>query len=318
MHIAIDNLWETAKIEAKYEAGGPLDGFLHVNFNEQEFHFATQVKKELRQYQLPQIGYHHQKHDPLIIIAERIFPKIKEQLRDMGIAYLEANGNIFFRRNETYCLIDTNKRPVSRRVNANRAFTKTGLKVVFHFFLDQELVNQTQRKIAEITGVGLGNIPQVINGLKETGYLIALNKKTYVWQNKSELLDRWINEYATELRPKLKRETYAFQKDWRELTLHPGQTIWGGEPAADLLTNHLRPEKFIMYTKETQVNLMKNYRLIPEKDGELEVLEMFWNPNNETTTAPPVLIYAELMLTGGKRNTETAKLIFDEHIQPNL
>jgi hypothetical protein len=45
---------------------------------------------------------------------------------------------------------------------------------------------------------------------------------------------------------------------------------------------------------------------------------MFWDKNKFEKTAPPLLVYAELILEGGKRNNETAKLIFDEYIQPKL
>ena len=96
------------------------------------------------------------------------------------------------------------------------------------------------------------------------------------------------------------------------------KTVWGGEPAGDIITNHLRPEKFIIYTKETTKDLIKNYKLFPDDDGEIGVYDMFWNNNYNTNTAPNELVYTDLMITDDKRCIETAKLIFDEYIQPNL
>jgi hypothetical protein len=183
---------------------------------------------------------------------------------------------------------------------------------------DADLINRPQREIAEVAGVGLGNIPQVINGLKQTGYIIPLKKSTYLWENRRGLLDRWINEYATELRPKLLKGTYTIKGNWQDINLNKELTAWGGEPAADLLTHYLRPEKFTLYTKENPKELMKNYRLVPKENGELEVLEMFWDRTNAKDTVPPILIYAELLLVGGKRNKETAELIFNEYIEPKL
>jgi hypothetical protein len=124
-------------------------------------------------------------------------------------------------------------------------------------------------------------------------------------------------EYPTVLRPKLVKERYRLKGDWQELVYNHHKTVWGGEPAADLLTNHLRPEKFILYTKENRTDLIKNYRLMPDINGEVEVLEMFWEQKDEKT-APPLLVYADLMLEGGKRNKETAEIIYNEYIQPNL
>ena len=208
---------------------------------------------------------------------------------------------------------------VIKKNTGNRAFTKTGLKVLFHLLCNKEDINLPQRQLAEKANVALGNIPQFIEGLKETGYLIPLKKGHYVWEKRKELLERWINEYDTVLKPKLSKERYTtFQGNFRDIRFNHALTVWGGEPAADMLTNYLRPEKFILYTKENRKDLMKNYRLIPKKDGEIEALAMFWNNPEKQMTAPPILVYADLLLEGGKRNLETAEIIFDEYIEPNL
>jgi hypothetical protein len=189
--------------------------------------------------------------------------------------------------------------------------------VLFYLLQHKEAINLTQRELADMTDVGLGNIPQVIEGLKETGYLIPLNNKTYVWENRKALLERWVAEYATILRPKLVKERYALKGTWQEIKFDNYKTVWGGEPAADILTNHLRPEKFLIYTKENRMNMIKNHRLMPDKNGEVEVLDMFWN-KNYGKTAPPIVVYADLMLEGGKRNKETAVKIYNEYIEPNI
>jgi hypothetical protein len=133
-------------------------------------------------------------------------------------------------------------------------------------------------------------------------------------------MSRWrtaIEKYATVLRPKLLKERFALKGNWETLTFDTTKTVWGGEPAADLLTNYLRPEKFLIYTQENRMELIKNYKLMPDKNGAVEVLDMFWK-TDEGQTAPPLLVYADLILEGGKRNKETAEKIYHEYIQPNL
>lgn len=318
IYTAIENLQNQMEIQIHWENNEPFDGTLTITINGKELLLATVIKKELRHYQLTQFEQFQQNGKNLIIVAEHIFPKIKEELRNRNIAYLEANGNIFIKNDEIFCLIDTNHKQATTKAKTNRAFTKAGLKVVFHLLQDKELINTNQRNIAELAGVALGNIPQVIDGLKEQGFLIPLNTKKLVWENREELLKRWINEYATVLKPKLKKANYTIQGKWEDISLNNEFTVWGGEPAADILTNHLRPEKFILYTKETNLALMKNYKLMPKINGELEVFEMFWNNNIMNRITPPLLIYAELILEGGKRNIETANMIYNEYIQPNL
>jgi hypothetical protein len=154
--------------------------------------------------------------------------------------------------------------------------------------------------------------------LKATGFLQALNNKTYVWENIETLVDRWVAEYATILKPKLLKEKYTLKGNWQETAFDNTYTFWGGEPAADILTNHLRPEKILIYTRENRMELIKKYKLMPDKNGEIEVLDLFWKQKRGSNTVPPLLVYADLILEGGKRNKETAEKIYNEYIKPNL
>lgn len=318
IHTAFENLFQTTVIQGTWKEKGPLDGTLQLVVNNRKMTFVVEVKTEVRAHQLHQIERFHKEYEHFILIANRIFPRVKEELQKKGIAYLEANGNIFLEKENIFLFVDTNKSLNSEKEKGNRAFTKTGLKVLFYLLQHPDHINLTQREIARNTGVGLGTIPQVIHGLKENGFLLASNNQKYVWEKRRELLERWVMEYGTVLKPKLKKERYAFQGNWNDLLLNNKLTVWGGEPAADILTHYLRPQKFVLYTKENRVNLMKNYRLIPKQDGQIEVLEMFWKHSDNQRTAPAILVYADLLLEGGKRNKETAKKILHEYIEPML
>ena len=315
---AIESLKETTGIVSFAIEKGPLDGILEIILNGKRMSLIVEIKNEIRAHHLHQLESYNHQYENLLVVANRIFPSIKEQMRLQEINYLEANGNFFFKKEGILIFIDTQKPMIMSHEKRNRAFTKTGLKVLFYLLQHKNSINLTQRELAEKVGVGLGNIPQVIEGLKETGYLVSLNNREVVWENRKALLQRWVDEYGTLLKPKLKKERYTYQGNWNEIQFNGKMTVWGGEPAADLLTKFLRPEKFILYTKETRLNLMKNYRLIPKQEGEIEALEWFWKEETKYHTAPPLLVYADLMLEGGKRNKETAEKIFNEFIQSNL
>lgn len=317
IYTALENLHHNTGIEGTWQENGPLDGVLDLTVYGQKYTFVVEVKRELRTHQLQQIEDLFCQYEHFLVLANRLFPKIKEELRQKAIPYLEANGNIFLKKEGLLINVDTQKPIYIGKNKGNRAFTKTGLKVLFYLLQHKEAINLTQRELAEKANVGLGNIPQVIEGLKETGYVTPLNKRTYVWENRKTLLERWIAEYATVLRPRLVKERYALKCQWQDIALDNNKTMWGGEPAADILTNHLRPEKFLIYTQEARMDLIRNYRLMPDKNGEVEVLEMFWK-QEQGETVPPLLVYADLMLEGGKRNKETAEKIYHEYIQPNL
>jgi hypothetical protein len=256
VHKAIEALKQTTGIQAIFKEKEPLDGILKFAFNSVTYAFTVNVKQEIRMHQLLQVENYFHSNDNFLLIANHIFPKIKEELRQKQIPYLEANGNIYLKKNGLFLFVDTQKPIEVEKNKGNRAFTKTGLKVLFYLLQHKEAIHLPQRELAELTNVALGNIPQVIDGLKETGYLLPLNNKTFVWENRKALLERWIEEYAIVLRPKLLRERYKLKTKWQDIKYHNHKTVWGGEPAADILTNNLRPEKFLIYTKENRVELI--------------------------------------------------------------
>jgi hypothetical protein len=323
---ALENLAKNIEITGDWNGVAPkdLDGEIDFLINNQHCKLYVEVKKELRNHQLQNIQALALKHkNHFIIVAEKIFPKIKEELRQNEIPYLEANGNIWLKNGKTFLWIDTNKDFNVEKEKINRAFTKTGLKVIFHFLLNDDNVNQTYRDLANITGVGLGNINYVINGLKETGHLLKLNKTKYKLINKKELLEKWMIAYEERLKPTLFMGTFKFMKqedfaNWKHMQFKNENTIWGGEPAGDILTNYLKPAELTIYTEETRVELIKNYRLIPDPVGNIKIYKKFWNENEAGNTAPPLLAYADLLNTRDPRNIETANKIYKNVLQNKL
>ena len=207
-----------------------------------------------------------------MVVAVHLSPKIKEELRHNNIAYLEANGNIFLKNDETTLWVDANKPIQPDKKIGSRAFTKTGVRVLFQFLMDENWINKPYRQIAEQTGTGIGNITNIITGLKQDGFLLQITKNEYRLTNKLALLNKWIAAYDLRLKPTLKVGTFRFLKDedftnWRKLPLCNGKTWWGGEPAGDLFTDYLRPAELTLYTTETRNDLIKNYRLIPDEKG---------------------------------------------------
>ena len=320
VHLALESLERETGIVGRWTERGPIDGEIDFIINNQNLHYFVEVKREVRPHQIAQILKYRNQFNNVLLIAERIFPKVKVELRELQFPYLETNGNVFIRKETLWLWIDTNQKIETKKETGNRAFTKTGLKVLFYFLLNKDNVNRPQRLIAEETGVALGNIPLVINGLKETGYLLQRDRKNFTWERKTELIDRWITEYEITLKPHLLMGKFQLPIAWQEFDLNEFEEAWGGEPAGDILTNYLRPEEYILFTKKNRTDFMKRYRLRPDEKGDLELYEMFWgmNQENQRRTVPPLLVYADLKLKNNKRCRETAEMIWNEHIEPNL
>lgn len=322
IHIALENLHYNAGIAGKWKENGMqgLDGKITLTIDNLQLKFNAEIKQGLRNHQLPGLFEKAKLLEPMIVVANRLFPKIKAELRNKHIAYLEANGNIFLNQQGIIIWVDAQPPLKEKKETGNRAFTKTGLKVVFHFLLHEDEINRPYRKIAKRTETALGNINYIINGLKETGFVIKLNKDQYRLTNKKKLLDRWITGYGEKLKPGLHIGTFRFVNEeefinWKEMSIRSGKTWWGGEAAGDLLTNYLKPAELTLYTTETRNELIKNYRLVPNEKGNIKVFKKFWNNEATGSIVPPLLAYADLMITGDRRCLETAQKIYDEFLQ---
>jgi len=326
VHFALENLLKYSQINGKWETSNlkELDGKITLFIDNQRIKYNVEIKNELRSHQLQRILSLNQNYGPIMVIAAKLFPRIKEELRLNQIAYLEANGNIFLKANGTSIWIDAHKSLQTKKNNSSRAFTKTGLKVVFQFLLDDTWVNQTYRQIAEQTGSGIGNISNIISGLKQDGFLLAISKNQYKLNHKKELLNKWMDAYDKKLKPSLRVGTFRFLNEndfnnWGNLAIKHGKTMWGGEPAGDLYTKYLRPAELTLYTVETRNEIIKNYRLIPDENGNVKVYRKFWhNGEIKVNTVPPLLAYTDLMNTNDRRCTETAQKIYDEYLQNKL
>ncbi|MDR6560797.1 MULTISPECIES: type IV toxin-antitoxin system AbiEi family antitoxin [unclassified Arcicella] len=319
--LALENLEANIGVAGNWNEHGihELDGTMELIIDQQLLKFNVEVKQELRNHQLAKIIEMEQRYGSLMVVANRIFPNIKQELRQNQIAYLEANGNIWLKQSGILLWIDNQKTLQEVKDKGNRAFSKTGLKVVFHFLLDENTINRPYREIANITEVSLGNINYVITGLKEMGYLIKLSKDQYKLTNKKDFLDKWITNYEERLKPSLKIGSFRFLKEndfnnWRNIGLQQNTTLWGGEPAGDILTNYLNPAELTIYTDESRSDLMKKYRLLPDPNGKVHAYKKFWKSTHDGLTVPPILVYADLINQHDRRCNETAEKIKEKYL----
>ncbi len=299
-----------------------IDGKLDLNIDAKPIHFFAEVKNELRQYQLPQLYELAERHPPFMLIANRISPALKEILRDKKIGYIDTAGNIYVNIAGTFLWIDGKKAVEKDKPATNRAFTKTGLKTVFYLLLHCDAINMPHRKLAEITGVALGNIRNVIEGLKDAGFILQINEKTMQLRNKRALLDRWVVGYGETLKPTLHLGGFRFWnedklKDWQTLPIEQGESVWGGEPSGEHFTKYLRPEILTLYTNQQRAVFVSKWKLIPNEKGDVQLYEKFWKDEatDNEQFAPPLLVYADLLLTDDPRCVETAEMIYTKYLK---
>ena len=119
----------------------------------------------------------------------------------------------------------------------------------------------------------------------------------------------------------LRRFRVPDRERMQNTNLLPYAAYWGGEMAADRLTGNLKAERLTIYTRENPLKLIADFKLRVDLNGDLEILDAFWDPKilaEEGDIVPPLLAYADLMATTDGRNMEAAKLIYERHSETRL
>ena len=66
-------------------------------------------------------------------------------------------------------------------------------------------------------------------------------------------------------------------------------------------------------------DIIKEYKLLPDPNGNVKVYEKFWKDHQKfKNIVPPVIAYADLIATGNRRCIETAQKIYEQHIESTL
>lgn len=295
---------------------------LELNVDGNKAIFWVECKTQLRNDKLPQLLKLRKKHKNLMVITDKFYPNIVETLKQNDIAYLDTTGAAYIKADGIRIIRDGDKN-INIPIFKKEDLTPAGVRFVFYLLNDDIFIHKTYREMAEICNTALGNVNKIIDHLRKGRYLLKLQKGLKV-NNKQKLFEYWVEQYPKILKPKLFIGKFRFINaegfdEWKKLKLQKN-TYWGGEPAAQLITNYLKPAILTLYTNLEKVDLIKKYRFVPdEENAYLEVYRTFWNAqDNNYHTTPYILVYADLINTTDTRNIETAQMVYDRYIKEKL
>lgn len=218
---------------------------------------------------------------PVLLAAKYIPIEITKEYVTEGINCLDIAGNCNIRNNKLFLMIEGKKMERMAKVNQPRAFQEAGIKLIFQFLIDPQKTQLTYRDLAQLANISLGSVGTIMQELTELNFILR-TKQTKKLKNAKVLLDRWITAYHDILRPRLLKKKMRFINQesynrWKDIKLDKidGLALWGGEPAANLLTGYLHPGTFTIYTDQNW-HAFRELELVPDEAGKVEVLEMFW------------------------------------------
>jgi len=322
----IEKLKTEHKIKAKWidhkhndNPNKELDGKLDLYIKNKKLEFFVEFKREIRKHHLLQIDNYKAQFPELLVIADFINPKIREILKDKEVNYIDGAGNMYINRGDQLIFIEGKKNEIDQNYYKGRLFGKGGIKIIYAILVNEDIINKPYREIAEQTDTALGTVNYIMKELMINGYLIFINKNVFRLNNKKDLMNKWITGYEDKLKKTLFIGKFRFNNnDWKNIKFKNDKTFWGGEPAAEILTKYLIPQNLTVYTMEETKELVKDYFLIPDANGNVEVYKKFWKIENNLNfkeIVPALLVYADLIITGNDRNIETANIIYERYLQ---
>jgi hypothetical protein len=259
-----------------------------------------------------------------LLVTRYINSNLMDKLRDAKVSCIDTAGNAFIHELPIYVFVKGNK--VSHEASylkTGRAFQYSGLKVIYAFLQNPNLVQQTYRDIAERSGVALGSVGWILSDLEQQGYVQKPANKR-ILMNKDKLLQRWVESYLV-LKQKHLIGSFTTETTgwWKNIDIKKIGGLWGGEIAAESYTHYLQAKDGVVFISQSMIGeFIKAARLKKRKTEDvdairIDLVEPFWPTDNEQegeVLAPPLLVYADLLNSNDARNLETANRIYEQYL----
>lgn len=267
---------------------------------------------------------------PGLLIAPYITRELAEYCRVTGLQFIDTNGNAYLQAPGLFVLVTGEKKERNQLLlPAAKGLTNAAaLRMGFVLLAKPDAVHLPYKELANHAGVSLGTAYNVLNDLERRGYLINKgNSERRRLLEPERLIDEWAVNYPTTLRAKLKSRRFSATEPswWQKAELEGFDAVWGSEVAAARLTGHLKPATQTLYVCPDDMEgmirkLSKQYRIRPDNNGDIEILEKFWRwkPTTARDTAPPLLVYSELLALLDPRTQETAGMIKERFIDTSF
>ncbi|WP_324680589.1 type IV toxin-antitoxin system AbiEi family antitoxin [Hymenobacter sp. GOD-10R] len=301
-----------------------LDGRLLIG--EPACGFRVEAKRKFTPAMLAQLRTRNQQStEPPVLVIPYVSDALGQALQRQGVCYLDTAGNAYLRSTDPpfLVLIRGQRQSQVAAHGPQRAFQPAGVQLLYHLLSTPALLQASYRRLAEQAQVALGSVSILLRSLQQLG-LLREEEGIRRWTEPTQVLRRWVEAYGEVVRPKLAAQRYRWldsnvaRQGWQVIELG-SQAAWGSEPAAHLLLDgYLLPEFFTIYSTLPRSAVMGQLRLVPDPAGNVEVLSpMPTSLNVERVypqAVPPLLVYADLLLTADPRNREVAHLLHERYL----
>ena len=267
--------------------------------------------------------------DGLLLVAPHVNDRQAEILRTAGVEFMDGAGNVFLSGPGLHVLITGRRAPRPPAATPRpRAFHPSGLKLLFALLTDPQLdnpkpnaalVGRAYRDIGAATGMAHSTVGWIMADLVRMGVVVEVESGVRSLVERSRLLERWMQGYLEELRPRLVAERYrpGSADWWKKATLENG--LWSGEVAESKLTGTLKPGTFTVFGERPSHRFVLKHRLQKDPQGPVEFFSPFWRmegvAGSSRACVHPILVYADLLAIDDDRTREAARIVYDHYLR---
>lgn len=252
---------------------------------------------------------------PILLVTEHISDELAGKYLDEGINVLDKAGNCRISDGDLFISISGRKSKTDEPGRKIKAMSDTEIRLTFHLLAKEGLVGETYRAISETAGVSLGSIKNCMEDLTARGFIMNTDKGRRLIR-RDELIELWQERYNEVVKPKLFIRSMSFRDNgnrsiWKETALPQGMS-WGGDCGANIIDGYLIPGGYEIYSSVPAASLIATGK-VSNTPGDIKVYSKFWKEDN-SRTAPLLIIYADLMGSGDGRCIEAAQRLKENGI----
>lgn len=258
-----------------------------------------------------------------ILFCREISPASAHRLAALGVNYVDAAGNCRVALGRHYIAHIEGRTAEPRAPLPRGRPGRTEYVLLLLFLSRSETLNLKLRELGELTGLSQTTLSYGLKALTKRGVLLDTRHQRAL--RHTSAIDRWIVGYADALRPSLMAGRFAYEeKDPLAFEVRAEQVLttenipfaWTGGTAAYRLQRYWHGEASTLYVDEPTTRLASLLRLIPRKDGPLEILRspapFVLRSGAAPHVAPLPLVYAELLADDDERARDAARRLREE------
>lgn len=257
---------------------------------------------------------------PLLVLGAKVSPRNADRFRMLGINYLDANGNAYFRFGNVY--IDVRGRvgdPIAElymeKPATQNLFSPKRAQVIFALISWPELVTAKLHEVAQCAKVSIPFVQKTIADLEAANFIdtVSSGRDGRRLNNMNALIDGWTAAFSAGLASETR--TRSFRGDFNLTYLDDeGPVVYlSGEAIADWIQRHTTWTLYCDVVPH-EAAAAGNWTA-RSSEPNIFVRTPFWNEpmgreglfTGRIRNAPPLLVYADLMASGEPRQREAAR-----------